>query len=459
MYLTNKKIFGTDGVRGLVGSEAMNETFVRHLAYAIGAYMAKHALPEKNNIVIGHDTRDSGKLFAAILIKSLLKWGISANYLGIASTPAIAFYANREDSVFLGVAITASHNPASYNGFKLFNNKGEKFSLEEESHIEAFIQESFQKNTTFEQAEKTHLPNPDLHTLNAYHKAITQSIPPGLLKGQKVVLDMAHGATITSASEVFRHFGADMVLLGNKPNGQNINLAVGSEYPQSLRECFLASEAHWGIAYDGDGDRLIVCDEQGNVLSGEEVLAILALHEYKSGSLPNNLFVTTEQSNMGLDAALMKNKIKTIRSKVGDRMVFQAMKTNGANFGGESSGHVIFPEFIPTGDALFATVKLINVVLQSKTPLKELRKQITLFPQASQSLRVENKLPLKNCYHLAETQLKIQEELSDKGRVLIRYSGTEPKLRLLVEAHDQEVVNQLLISLANAAKKDLKIYA
>ena len=445
------KYFGTDGVRGLVGGELINLDFADRLGSALGRYLKKQKPNLPLNAVIGRDTRLSGSDLADALIQGLNQHGVYVHDAGIVPTPSIA-QSVLEQHADLGIAVTASHNPASDNGIKLFDGHACKFSGEAEARIEQLVDA--------EPARSADLPLAKCYPLDAaaFYINYTQSlIDQNCLSGWKIVLDLANGATCETTPAVFGRWGAKLILIGDHPDGENINRGVGSEYPESLSAAVLKHGANLGIAHDGDGDRLVVCDETGIVVEGDILLGLFAVYALRSGALKNETLVATIQSNLGLDHAVRDSGGKVVRADVGDRNVAQLMREIGANVGGESSGHIIFSDFATTGDGLLAAVKLIDLMRQTRKPLSVLRQEIRLFPQATLNLRVVKKKPLALLGTLSRTIAAIEKDFGEDGRVLVRYSGTEPKLRLLVEGKDEKRVANALKDLEKAVCSDLDV--
>lgn len=444
-----RKYFGTDGVRGPYGGPVVNENFAARLGLAAGQWLATQpGITRSQKVLLGRDTRASGepllKAVAAGLAAS--KWQVVD--LGVLPTPAVSL-AVRTHRAALGVMITASHNPATDNGIKFFGSSGAKLTDAQEAAIEAALP-----------ARPRPLRPANLWSLDAregYLARLRSLVPAGALAGWKIVTDTAHGATVATTPVLLRGLGAEVIALGDAPDGTNINAGVGSEHPEAMSAAVPAHGARLGIAHDGDGDRCILCDEQGGVLDGDEILVILALHALRQGRLEKNLLVATVQSNLGLDAAVAAAGGRVVRANVGDRYVIEKMLAEGAGLGGESSGHVICAEVSPTGDGLLAALKVIEVMRTTGRPLSELRRQLRKFPQKTAALKVRDRKPLDACPAL-QSEIKVLEaELGAEGRLLVRYSGTEAKLRLLVEGPTDEVVASGLARLARAAAADLEV--
>ena len=443
--------FGTDGVRGPYGGPVVNERFAARLGAAAGLWLSR-GLPSSGNrppITIGRDTRVSGAALERALATGLASAGWRTVSLGILPTPAVACGV-RDSGAPLGIVVTASHNPAGDNGFKLFGPGGRKLTEAQELEIEALLPADLP-----EYIPPVDPPAYAGEVLGAYITAATRLLPVGSLEGWDLVLDTANGATCLSSPAVFRCFGASMIGIGDFPDGRNINAGVGSEHPGKLAARVLAAGARIGIAHDGDGDRCVLCDERGVVLDGDEILTILATHALAGDRLAGNTLVVTVHSNGGVDAAVAAAGGRVLRTAVGDRHVAERMAATGATLGGESSGHVIFSEISPTGDGLVAALKVVEVMLETGQPLSELRRRLRKFPQASAAIAVHEKKPLDSLPGLAAAIRSVESALGTGGRVLVRYSGTESKLRLLVEGSDEAAVRAGLARLEAAARAEL----
>ena len=338
--------------------------------------------------------------------------------------------------------VTASHNPAGDNGIKFFRADGRKLTDGEEAGIEALLaQVGASPAVGSPPKASAGVPESSPHSLFAdeYISTVSRLLPPGALRGWRIVLDTANGATCATSPAVLERLGAEVLPIGNKPDGRNINAGVGSEHPEQLGAGVLAAKARLGVAHDGDGDRCVLCDEQGKALDGDEVLSILAVQALARNALAARTLVVTVQSNLGVDAAVEAAGGRVVRSAVGDRYVVERMHAEGAALGGESSGHLIFSDLSPSGDGLVAALKVMEVMLATGRPLSELRKVLRKFPQATESVPVLEKRPLSEMPRLAAAIRDLETELGSRGRVLVRYSGTEPKLRLLVEGPTEEV--------------------
>jgi phosphoglucosamine mutase len=459
----SRRYFGTDGVRGVYGGPVVNEEFAARLGAAVVTWLhptdeqrggmavgegASAGCPKASGVgrvFIGRDTRASGVALEVAVARGLRAAGAEPISLGVLPTPAVA-QAVRTAGARLGVVITASHNPAADNGIKFFGPGGIKLTDEEELAIEGRLGAPVP-------AAKFVLENS--HSGVVDYIARTQALLPACaLAGWRIVLDTAHGATCATTPVVLRALGAEVIGLGDAPDGKNINAGVGSEHPQLLAARVRADGARLGVAHDGDGDRCILCDERGEVLDGDEVLTLLATHALAQGRLARNTLVITMQSNLGVDAAITAAGGRVLRTEVGDRYVIARMLAERATLGGESSGHIICSDISPTGDGLVAALKIIEVMLATGRPLSELRRVLRKFPQQTAALMVAEKRPLESLRELSAAIRAIEDELGKSGRVLVRYSGTEAKLRLLVEGPTEEVVGAAMRRLRDAVARE-----
>ena len=446
-----RKYFGTDGVRGPYGGPVMNEAFAARLGFAAAKWLQQTGKrPESGKVLIGRDTRASGAALEAAVVRGLRAAQVESLSLGVLPTPAVA-RAVRDEGAALGVVITASHNPAEDNGIKFFGPGGLKLTDADELAIEALLPEAL--------AEGGKVAAPaagDGLTRSGanYADAAQQLLPAQALRGWRIVLDTANGATCAVSPKVFRALGAEVIGIGDAPDGRNINAGVGSEHPEALAARVRTERARIGIAHDGDGDRCVLCDERGDVLDGDEILTLLAIHALAAQRLVKNTLVITVQSNLGVDAAIAAAGGRVLRTNVGDRYVLERMQAEGAMLGGESSGHIVCFDISPTGDGLVAALKVVEVMLATGKPLSELRRALTKFPQLTAALAVREKKPLATLLHLSAAIQELENELGSRGRVLVRYSGTEAKLRLLVEGPSDAVVEGAMSRLKDAVAAD-----
>ena len=433
-------VFGTDGIRGNVGAFPINEEGFKIVGRACRLWLCQRNLPL--TVAVGWDTRQSGSALARAFAKGMGS-GAKVTFLEVTPTPAVSFYTQHEQ-VSLGVSITASHNPYTDNGLKLFKSNGSKLCREEEAVIEGLCSE----------ASAEDFGNSTIQTVSGsdyYLNAWKQKLSKDALKGRKIVLDTANGATVFTTLPLLRYLGADLIVFGEQPNGENINRDCGSEHADRLEAIVKQSNAWLGFAHDGDGDRLVVIDEQGQRLDGDRLLGLLALDFHEHGCLRNNCLVVTEESNSGLAKSLQPFGIRVAICDVGDRNVFYTLEKEDAVLGGENSGHVIFKDEAPTGDGLRVLLKLLTLAQQK--PLHERAQAITLCPKSTASLTVADKHPSEQLLHLNAAKERLEKTCN---RIRIRYSGTENKLRFLVEAETQMLCEQTLVHLTEAARVDFQ---
>lgn len=435
-----RKYFGTDGIRGTFGSPTMCPEFARAVGAGLACYMKASGLKAPHTVLIGRDTRGCGPALVKALAEGLAAEGALAIDAGVAPTPAIAL-AIPAAKATMGIAVTASHNPATDNGIKIFSGEALKLpdaaELEIESHIDAVIS----RPPRYREAKMAMF---DAATL--YRRKMLSILPKDALKGWIIATDTAHGAATFTTPAVLTAYGADVRATGNAPDGDNINLNVGSEHPEVVRDLARKTGARLGIANDGDADRVILCDEKGELLDGDEVLALVGLHLLSKGALAKNTLVATIMSNLGLDEAITSAGGRVERVDVGDRYILESMLEHGYNFGGEASGHIIFKDISTTGDGLLAALQVLAIMAETGKPLSELRKSLTLWPQRKKNLKVKEKIPFADIKGWNAAVSEIEKNLG-KGRILVRYSGTEPKIRLLAEARDATKADAALASL------------
>ena len=422
------KYFGTDGVRGVANSELTPELAFR--VGRFGGYVLTKDM-ERPKVLIGRDTRVSGHMLEGALVAGLLSIGAEVMRLGVISTPGVA-YLTKATGAQAGVMISASHNPVQDNGIKFFGSDGFKLSDEQEEEIEALL------NST----EDT-LPRPtgaDLGQVNDYFEGgqkylqyLKQSVDEDF-SDIHVALDCAHGATSSLAAHLFADLEAEISTMGASPNGTNINDGVGSTHPEVLAEFVKEKGADVGLAFDGDGDRLIAVDEKGRIVDGDQIMYICAKYLNEQGMLNEGTVVSTVMSNLGFYKALEEHSVKSVKTAVGDRYVVEEMKKNGYNLGGEQSGHIIFLDYISTGDGMLSAIQLVNIMKVTKKSLSELASEMKKFPQILQNVRVTDKHNVTSNEKVKNIIEEVEQEMGDNGRVLVRPSGTEPLVRVMVEA-------------------------
>jgi phosphoglucosamine mutase len=443
--MIEKIYFGTDGIRGEVGGKIMTAEFALRLGRAAGKVLGQ--MSPSNTMVIGKDTRISGYMFEAALEAGLSSAGVNSLMLGPMPTPAIAWM-TRSMHASAGIVISASHNPFYDNGIKFFDHNGEKLSDELELAIEAEIDKDFTtvKSQLLGKAKRID------DAAGRYIEFCKSTFPRQQnLTGLKLVVDCANGATYHIAPQVFSELGADVTIVGNQPDGLNINADCGSTEPQILQEKVLETGANLGIALDGDGDRVLMVDHCGEVIDGDQLIFIVAKHLHIKKKL-NGGVVGTLMSNQAMQVQLEKLGIDFKRANVGDRYVHQLLKKNRWSLGGESSGHILNLDLATTGDGIMSALMVLNVMMNEGKTLKELASEIPLYPQVLINISIENAKEVACHPDLIKHALEVDEKLGNKGRTLIRASGTQPMLRVMVEAQDKQVAKHYAQELANTAK-------
>jgi phosphoglucosamine mutase len=438
-----KKIFGTDGVRGTANIEPVTAETALKLGRAAGHVFKRLEDPRargKHKIVLGKDTRLSGYMLENALSSGILSMGVDVLFIGPLPTPGVA-YVTRSLRADAGIVITASHNPYDDNGIKFFRGDGYKLDdyIEQEIEQLVFSGEIESIRPTAAAIGKAVRIDDALGRYIEYAKA---SFPKGLtLDGMRIVVDCANGAAYKSTPCVLRELGAEVIVFGNQPDGMNINKECGSMHPQHLCQKVFEYRADLGIAHDGDADRVLMCDERGTFIDGDDIMAVAALNMLDQGTLKNQTLVATVMSNAGLEAALAAAGGHLVRTAVGDKNVIDEMLRNGHNLGGEQSGHLIFGDFSTTGDGLVAALQILHIMKAKQQPLSAITRCWTRFPQVVTNIRVREKRPFEQLDGLTSLVCQAEKELrAQGGRVLLRYSGTEPKARLLLEGRDQALL-------------------
>jgi phosphoglucosamine mutase len=449
----NQRLFGTDGLRGQVNIHPMTPEVALRLGLAAGNHFRNGK--GRHKVVIGKDTRLSGYIFEYALSSGFCASGMDVFLVGPLPTPAIAFL-TRSMRADVGVVISASHNPYMDNGIKFFDRHGHKLPDEAEDQIAAKVL-SDTCVWDFPAPEDVGRAFKIQDSPGRYNVYLKSTIPSELtFDGLKVVMDCANGAAYRVSPLIFEELGAKVIRLGVEPDGKNINRKVGSLYPEITAAMVRETGADIGIALDGDADRLIVVDEKGNILDGDQIMAIFALDLMERGKLPGNLLVSTVMSNMALEVFMNDRGGRLLRTQVGDRYVFEAMRREGASLGGEQSGHIIFKRHATTGDGTLAALQLIRIMLESGKPLSELAHLIEPYPQVLVNVHVERKIPFEQAPTVSEAVKAAEAALDGKGRVLLRYSGTESVARVMVEGRDPGQVRNLADSLAVTLKEHLR---
>lgn len=447
-----RKLFGTDGVRGVANLDPMTSEMAMQLGRAAAHIFMRRA--GRHQIVIGKDTRISGYMLESALMAGICSMGVDVLLVGPMPTPAIAFL-TRSLRADAGVVISASHNPYQDNGIKFFSSDGFKLPDEVEARIEELIVSD----------EIRHLrPTADLigkayridDAEGRYIEFAKRSLPKELdFQGIKLVVDCANGAAYKVAPTVLRELGATVEVIANKPDGMNINAGCGAVHPEPLQDAVLHHKADLGIALDGDADRAVFVCEQGTVIDGDHVMAALALDLHRNGFLAKQTLVGTVMSNFGLELSMSKAGVKLIRTPVGDRYLLERMLAEGYNFGGEQSGHFIFLDHNTTGDGLISALQILSLVKRTKKPLSELAKAMTAVPQVLVNVHVTKKPRLESIPDINYAIQESERRLNGCGRVLIRYSGTEPLLRIMVEGEQPTMVKEVAEDLARVVRKHI----
>jgi phosphoglucosamine mutase len=441
-----RKYFGTDGVRGKVGIFPIVPDFVMKLGWAAGKVLSEKGTKK---VIIGKDTRISGYMLEAALEAGFSAAGVKSVLLGPMPTPAIA-YLTRAFRAEAGVVISASHNPFYDNGIKFFSKDGTKLPDEIELKIEALLEEEM----TIVEPEKLGKASRKVDAPGRYIEFCKSSFPNSLnMDGLRIVLDCSHGATYQVAPNVFSELGAEVIVIGNEPNGININDGFGSTHPDNLIAKVLQTRADLGIAFDGDGDRVLMVDKDGTVLDGDVLLYIIAKWQKENNKLVGGV-VGTLMSNLGFEQALNRLDIPFERAKVGDRYVMEKLVEKGWNLGGENSGHIISLKHTTTGDGIISALQVIRAMCDTGLSLKELSSDLVLYPQVLKNVRLKAGFNATTDEKVKEALLQAEAALGDKGRVLLRNSGTEPLVRVMVEGEDEFLVNQLATKLADVIIKE-----
>ncbi|MDR2400526.1 MAG: phosphoglucosamine mutase [Deferribacteraceae bacterium] len=442
------KYFGTDGVRGKANIFPLTAEFALKLGLAAGEkFIREEHHPQ---IVIGKDTRLSCYMFEAALASGICSKGVDAVLIGPMPTPAIAFM-TRSLRACAGIVISASHNPYYDNGIKFFDSMGYKLPDESEEELSALADSNISLSTDvigkilrIETA------------VGRYVEFVKTSFDKNLdLRGLKIVVDCANGACYKVAPCAIGELGADTVVINASPNGTNINDNAGSAAPEGMIKKVLETGADMGISFDGDGDRVIVCDKDGSIVDGDFIMGICAIDMKKKGTLNKDTVAGTVMSNIGFENSLGRRGIKLDRTQVGDRYVIENMRKNGYNLGGEQSGHLIFTEYTTTGDGLISALQLLKVIISTGKPLSELKKEIETYPQVLLNMNVAKKIPISRLHITGKLIRKIEDELGGDGRILVRYSGTENKLRVMAEGKDAVKINEYANEIIKSAEAEL----
>lgn len=433
------RMFGTDGVRGVAGAELTIELATK-LGQA-GAYVLTKEQEHQATMIVGCDTRISGGMLASALMAGICSVGANAIFVGVMPTPAIA-YLTRKHKVDAGVVISASHNPMEFNGIKFFNGEGYKLSDALEDEIEEMINNNM-KDVVLPVGSGVGKIDYRFDLVDQYVKFVKKCVPVDL-SGLKIVVDCAEGASYYTSVKALKDLGAELVTLHTEPDGTNINANCGSTHMDELKARVVYEKANVGIAFDGDADRMLAVDENGELVDGDQIMAICGLHMKEKGILKKDTLVVTIMSNLGLDLMAEREGMRLEKTKVGDRYVLENMMQNGYNLGGEQSGHVIFLDDNTTGDGLLSALHLLRVMVETKKRLSELASSMEVLPQALVNAKVPNhkKESYMEYPEIADAIGVLEKKFKGEGRVLIRPSGTEPLVRVMIEGKDQKVIDE-----------------
>ncbi len=453
-----RRLFGTDGVRGTANIEPVTaETALklgRAAAHVVTQLAGGARSGHRAKIVLGKDTRLSGYMLENALASGIMSLGVDVLLIGPLPTPGTA-YITRSLRADAGIVLSASHNPYEDNGIKFFRRDGYKLDDEIEMQIENLVFSGEIENirpTASRIGKATRVDD----ALGRYIEFAKASFPRGLnLEGLRVAVDVANGASYKSTPCILRELGANTIVAHNTPNGRNINKDCGSTHPEEIQRIVKETGAQVGITLDGDADRALLCDEKGELVDGDEIMAMAAIDFLKAGRLAQQTLVATVMSNFGLEEALLAHGGKVIRTTVGDRYVIEEMMKRGLNLGGEQSGHMIFHDYTTTGDGIISALQILRIMTETGKPLSELKKCLRKYPQAQRNIQVTSKPPIEELHEAAKLKSETEKQLAGKGRVLLRYSGTEPKIRLLIEGPDAESINTQADKIAAAIKQEI----
>ncbi|MFH1778282.1 MAG: phosphoglucosamine mutase [Candidatus Omnitrophota bacterium] len=448
--MKKNKLFGTDGIRGKVGAIPLTENMVFELGKAVGEY-----LQGKGKVIIGKDTRYSCDRLEDVFARGLYRGGIKVYSAGIIPTPGLAFL-TKEMQMNMGAMISASHNLAEDNGIKFFYQDGFKISDEAEEKIEEIIFKNMQdqENVTKSSPDCVHYLTREEAELN-YIEFLKNTVNHLDFHGIKLVIDCANGAAYHVAKRLFTELGLDTIIIHGEPNGKNINLNCGSLHPQHVAESVVYEKADLGFCFDGDADRLIIADEHGTILDGDYIMAMCAIDMHQKKTLTKHTLVTTVMSNFGLEKVMNERGINLLRTNVGDKYVISEMLKGGYTIGGEQSGHIIFLDYATTGDGLITALQVLKLFKESNRRLSEFSKCIVKYPQILLNIKVKQRVPLEELPEVQERINEVVRQLKDEGRVVVRYSGTEPLLRIMLEGKSEEKINKLANAIAETVKQNI----
>ncbi len=442
------KLFGTDGIRGVANQYPMTPEMALAIGKAVASYFkSKSSL----RIVIGKDTRQSGDMLEYALAAGIGSMGGDACLTGVMPTPGIARITTQIGAC-AGIVVSASHNPYEDNGIKVFDGNGFKLSEAVEQALESRILDCLNASTGGRSIGRC---DAIMDALEYYEDFLVSTVPSMSLKGLRIVIDCSNGATFQAAPDILSRLGADVSVLSDRPDGININAGCGSQHPEALKKAVIAHKAHAGFAFDGDGDRVIAVDETGDTLTGDQALAICAIHMKEVGRLSGNRVVGTVMSNMGLKTALKKQGIRLSLAQVGDRHVMEMMKAEGAVLGGEDSGHTIFLDKHTTGDGILSALQILEAMQNAGKPLSALSRIMTVFPQILINVPVDVQPDIQTIPAIRDAVKQMEDLLGDEGRVLIRYSGTQPLCRVMVEGPSFEATRTGAETIAAAVRASI----
>jgi phosphoglucosamine mutase len=442
------RLFGTDGVRGVAGQHPLEENTIERLGAALVRALPTQGRPPR--LVVGRDTRESGPWIERALARGVCSQGATLTSAGVIPTPGVAYIA-RALGFDAGLVISASHNPFQDNGIKVFSGRGEKFSERLEQEIETIVADHSWQVHPDTRPEIEQRDFTDAYIVHA-REALRDALPLGRIR---IALDLANGATTSVAPKLFRSYGFDVTIIGDEPDGRNINLECGSTHPERLQHLVREGGFRLGIAFDGDGDRAIFVDGSGRVVDGDAVLLMCARQLKANGGLAGDMIVATVMSNIGLELALRQHGIGMVRCAVGDKYVMEEMVQRGIALGGEQSGHIIFLEHLFTGDGIVTALRVLRVMAETGRELADLASDLKTFPQVLLNVRVRDKRELRQVPRIAEEMEKVEAFLAGQGRLLVRYSGTEPLLRIMIEGRDQQEIQGWAEQIARVVRQEL----
>lgn len=444
----SKRLFGTDGVRGTAGDYPLDHETVARLGAAL--VRAMPTAGRQLRFIVGRDTRESGGWIERELARGVRAEGAHITSAGVLPTPAVAYVA-REMAFDAGLVISASHNPFRDNGIKVFSGRGEKFTEALERQVEAIVAD---QSWTVGGACDVEVERTDV--IDAYLAHARLALPdPQRLRGLRIAIDTANGATTTVAPRLFRELGFDVEILGAFPDGRNINLNCGSTHPEQLSRAVVARGCRLGVAFDGDGDRAILIDAAGEVVDGDAVLLMCGRHMQRTGELAGNAVVATVMSNIGLEIAFRDSGIQMVRCPVGDKYVMEEMIKGGLSLGGEQSGHIIFSDHLFTGDGIVTALSVLRVMADTGRELADLASELVTYPQVLLNIPVREKRDLQAVEPVAAAMRRVEARLAGQGRLLVRYSGTEPLLRVMIEGKDLQEIQGWAAEIAGAVREQM----